>query len=97
MDNSRAQQIILLILFTFIVSAQYCNWILDTCLILQTALSIKHIKWLLLDFYLLLIPMSGFTLLIERCCFFHTKEKEEKLRVAFRIKLAKRYDKLMRF
>lgn len=77
------------LLLAFIVNVQYCNWILDT----PTALSIKHIKWLLLDFYLLLIPMSGFTLLIE-CC---TKEKEEKLRVAFGTKLAKRYNKLMRF
>lgn len=52
-----------------------CNWILDTS---NRTFNKAHTKWLLLDFYLLAIPMSGFQLLIE-CCrivFFAQKKRE---------------------
>lgn len=61
-----------------------CNWILDTS---NRTFNKAHTKWLLLDFYLLAIPMSGFQLLIE-CCWISHKRKE-KLRVAYRARLAK--------
>lgn len=72
-----------------------CNWILDTS---NRTFNKAHTKWLLLDFYLLAIPMSGFQFLIE-CCriVFFSHKRKEKLRVAAEWRLAKRNNKLMRF